>query len=151
MTCFEIRPNHSLDSTSSALFYGSLVVVGGAIALFFALQGFWPVLPFAGLELGALLFCVHKVNQRARDRDWIEIDDNTVTVRRERDGSERVRQFNRAWTNVRLEPSLGRLRLAIGASNQWCTIGEFLTDAERKGLGQRLRQVLHAPAKQSND
>ncbi|MEL7536867.1 MAG: DUF2244 domain-containing protein [Pseudomonadota bacterium] len=140
MTCFELKPNNSLDADASALFYGSLVVTGGAVALVFALQGFWPILPFAGIELGALLYCVHLVNKRARDRDWIEIDDHTVTVRRERGGSEVVRRFQRAWTRVR--PANGRTGLSIGASNDWCTVGEFLTDAERDGLGRRLREVL---------
>ena len=142
MTTFELRPNSSLDARTSALFYGSLVVVGSAVALYFAALGFWPVLPFAGLELGALLYCVRLVSKRSRDRDWIEIDEHTVTVRRERPDGDDVRRFRRAWTQVQPAANRNRRGLAIGASNQWCVVGEFLTDAERKGLVQRLRQVL---------
>lgn len=126
------------------MFYGSLVLVGSTVALFFALQGFWPVLPFAGLELGALLYCVRLVNRRAADRDWIEIDSDTVTVRRQRLAGSDTRRFNRAWTTVRDSAGGNHRGLAIGASNQWCVVGEFLTDDERKGLLRRLRQILSA-------
>ena len=142
MTTFELRPNCSLDARTSTLFYGSLVLVGATVALFFAAQGFWPVLPFAGIELGALLYCVRLVGRRSRDRDWIEIDSEMVTVRRERESGDDVRRFSRAWTRVRPAGGPHRRGLAIGASNHWCVVGEFLTDDERNGLDRRLRQVL---------
>lgn len=154
MVSFELKPNNSLDAQSATYFYGSLVLTGMAIATLFAAQGFWPVLPFAGLELGALIYCVNRVMRRAADRDWIEIDNTTVTVRRERAGAAEVSRFNRAWTEVRLQAdsarSTGR-KLSIGASNRWCVVGEFLTDSERHGLKTRLTQILSVPADANND
>jgi hypothetical protein len=42
-------------------------------------------------------------------------------------------------------------RLEIGAHGCWCAVGEFLTDAERQGLGDRLKRVLAEPAAAPED
>jgi hypothetical protein len=42
-------------------------------------------------------------------------------------------------------------RLEIGAHGRWCAVGEFLTDAERKGLGARLSRVLAEPSRSGTD
>ena len=50
----EICPNCSLSVRSAVLFFGSLCFVSFAVAGMLAVQGFWPILPFAGLEMLAL-------------------------------------------------------------------------------------------------
>ena len=50
----EISPHCSLTTRGAWLFFGSVCVTSFSLAGFVALQGFWPVLPFAGLEMALL-------------------------------------------------------------------------------------------------
>ena len=50
----ELRPNCSLSPRGARLFVLSLAATTFGIAGFFAWQGYWPVLPFAGFEIGLL-------------------------------------------------------------------------------------------------
>ena len=52
---FVIGPNASLSRRGAMWFMGSVGVVTLGSATGFALKGFWPVLPFAGLELVAVV------------------------------------------------------------------------------------------------
>ena len=47
----EICPNCSLSVRQAVMFFGSLCFISFAVAGMLAMQGFWPVLPFAGLEM----------------------------------------------------------------------------------------------------
>lgn len=142
---FELKPNCSIACETAFWFYGSLVVVSLSVALGFALVGFWPVLPFAGLELLILLACVHRQLLRAGFRDWIEIDADTVRIRKLRGEDESETAFQRGWATVELTGSGQTHRpreLAIRSSKRRCLVGEFLTDTERLGLNRRLREIL---------
>jgi len=146
---FELKPNCSLDSRSATLFFVSILAVSMTVAGGFAAMGYWPVLPLAGLELSGLGAALWLSMKRGRDRDLIDVGPDEVVVSRLRGRDRRDQRFLRAWTRVRY--AAGRTagtpgRLEIGAHGRWCTVGEFLTDAERKGLGDRLNSVLTAPA-----
>jgi len=47
----EICPHCSLSVRGACLFFGSLCFVSFTVAAVMASRGFWPVLPFAGLEM----------------------------------------------------------------------------------------------------
>ena len=47
----EICPNCSLSVRQAVMFFGSLCFISFAVAGMLAIQGFWPILPFAGLEM----------------------------------------------------------------------------------------------------
>jgi len=142
---FELKPNCSLNSRTATLFFVSILAVSMTIAGGFAAMGYWPVLPVAGLELSALGAALWLSMKRGRDRDLIDVGPDEVVVSHLRGRERRDQRFLRAWTRVRY--AAGRTagapgRLEIGAHGHWCAVGEFLTDAERKGLGARLSRVL---------
>lgn len=146
---FELKPNCSLDSRTAAFFYFSIVTVSLMVAGGFAAMGFWPILPLAGLELLALGVALRLSMRRGRDRDVVDVGPEEVVVSRLRGRDRYDHRFRRAWTRIRFaagQTASCPSRLLIGAHGQWCAIGEFLTDAERKGLGARLRSVLGEPA-----
>lgn len=148
---FELKPNCSLDARTATLFFVSILVVSLTIATGFAAMGFWPILPLAGLELAALGAALGASLKRGRDRDLIDVGPEEVRVRRLRGRDRDERRFLRAWTRIRyaVGPTAAAPgRLEIGAHGEWYAVGEFLTDAERRGLGDRLKRLLAEPAPQ---
>ncbi len=146
---FELKPNCSLDSRTAALFFVSILAVSMTVAGSFAAMGYWPVLPMAGLELSGLGAALWLSMKRGCDRDLIDVGPDEVVVSRLRGRQRQDQRFLRAWTRVRYAG--GRRtgapgRLEIGAHGCWCAVGEFLTDAERRGLGDRLKSILAEPA-----
>ena len=51
LSTFVVSPNYSMSWRENKIFIASLTVVSFSIAGGFALQGFWLILPFAGLEI----------------------------------------------------------------------------------------------------
>ena len=76
----EICPNCSLSVRQATLFFGSLCFVSFAVAGMLAVQGFWPVLPFAGLEMIVLGWALKTSLQRRFHRQTITVSDDDVRV-----------------------------------------------------------------------
>jgi uncharacterized membrane protein len=155
---FELRPNSSLTPRAAAFFYGSLVTVLLGVALGSAALGFWPVLPFAGLEIAVLCWAVSWVRRRAEAREYIRVDDASVLVekcvRNWQGATSRIEYaFQRPWTKLELRP--GRpanwpSRLLFCSQGRSVEIGVFLTDGERRGLKDRLAELLADDAQRLN-
>lgn len=142
---FVLRPNRSASWVEIKRFFALIATVSLAIAVFFSVQGFWPVLPFAGAELAFLWFCLSYSASRGRDTEVIDIDEHSVAVERGRNGPQRRWNFDRAWTQIRLEPAPARLhpcRLLLGSHGRSVRLGEFLTEDELVGLARELKSTL---------
>lgn len=77
---FELAPHRSLTPRGAAVF---MATVGGTtfgVATFFAMHGFWPVLPFAGLEIGLLAWALRASILSGAQRKVISISEETVTI-----------------------------------------------------------------------
>ncbi len=158
MHSFELRPNSSLTPRAAAFFYGSLAAVLLGIAIGCAALGFWPVLPFAGLELAVLYWSVKWVLRRAEAREYIRVDEASVLVEkciRDRQGAtSRIEYtFQRPWTKLELRagrPANWPSRLLFCSRGRSVEIGVFLTDGERQGLKDRLAVLLADDAQRLN-
>jgi uncharacterized membrane protein len=143
----ELRPNCALTVATAALFFGSLCVVSFTIAGLFALQGFWPVFPFAGLEMLVLGWALW-ISLRARFvRQCIGISQHEVVIELRTRTTEERFVFPRHWAKVTLRASYTALhpsRLLIESHGRACEIGGFLTEEERRALAARLKQVIGA-------
>jgi len=144
---FELSPNCSLSPRSATLFYASVVAVCLPVAVACAAAGFWPVLPFAGLELAGLAVALRLSLRRGQVRETIRIDEREVTVGRASGREHSEHRFARPWTRVQLRkanvaswPS----RLLVGAMGRSVEVGAFLTEGERRRLGRRLAEVIPA-------
>jgi uncharacterized membrane protein len=141
----EICPNCSLSVRGAVMFFGSLCAVSFGVAGMFALQGFWPVLPFAGLEMLGLGWALHLSLQRRFHRQTIIVSDADVSVEsRDRTYCSQV-VFPRHWAQVKLRRPASRLhpsRLTIESHGRQCELGSFLTEAERRGLALRLQRLV---------
>jgi uncharacterized membrane protein len=141
----ELAPNCSLTPRSARVFVGGLACVTFAVAGFFALQGLWHILPFAGLEIGLLWWAVRASLRAGQQRELILISADSVVI--ERHGAARPTRtvFARHWATVKLrDPPAAQhpSRLMIESHGRGCEVGRFLTEEERLGLAGRLRQLV---------
>jgi uncharacterized membrane protein len=145
VTTLTLYPNRSISITGLLWCFTVISVVALAAATYFALQGLWVPLPFAGLELTALGYCLYRVRVRDLRAERIQIDADAVCVeRRDRSGDARWR-FKTGWTRVRLAAGGHRWyprRLLIGQHGNEIEVGAFLNEQERKSAATELRHAL---------
>ena len=141
----EIRPNCSLTVRGARLLFASACVVPFGMGGFFALKGFWPILPFGGLEMLLLAWALKVSLERRFHSQTITVTDSDVSIESlVRNRSERV-VFPRHWAQVKLRrpaASLHPSRLTIESHGRQCELGSFLTEEERRGLALRLARVI---------
>jgi uncharacterized membrane protein len=141
----EICPNCSLSLRGARIFFGAACVVPFGVAGVLALKGFWPVLPFAGLEMLLLGWALNVSLERRFHRQTITVTESDVSVEsRDRLRVSRV-VFPRHWAQVKLRRPAARLhpsRLTIESHGRQCELGSFLTEEERRGLALRLQRVI---------
>ena len=113
--------------------------------MIFVFMGFWPVLPFWALEMGALGLALYANMQRRLYTQTLTITESQISlVTRSRRGAQK-QEFARHWAKVRLRSSRTRLyptRLTIESSGRAFEVGSFLTDEERSVLAERLRNLV---------
>jgi uncharacterized membrane protein len=141
----EICPNCSLTVRGARAFFGLACIAPCGIAGVLALKGFWPILPFAGLEMALLAWALNAGLQRRFHSQTITVTDADICI----DTRGRVRRehvvFPRHWAQVKLRRPAARLhpsRLTIESHGRRCELGSFLTEEERRGLALRLQRVV---------
>lgn len=148
MHLFELSPNCSLTTGTATLFYLSTLIVSLSVAGAFAAAGFWPVLPFAGMELLGLGLALRLSLQRGRTRESIRIDERNVIVNRSSGRGTVEYRFARPWTRVQLRTAAvpnWPSRLLVGSMGRTVEVGAFLTESERRRLRQRLVELIPSP------
>lgn len=140
-----IAPNCSLSVRGAVVFFGGMCTVSFTIAGFMAVLGFWPVFPFAGLEMAGLAWALKASLERRRQHQTITVSERDVLVE-SRTGSSCVKVvFPRHWAQVKLRRPASRLypsRLVIESHGRQCEVGDFLTEDERRGLAVRLNRLI---------
>jgi uncharacterized membrane protein len=141
----EICPNCSLSVRGARTFFGLACIAPCGIAGVLALKGFWPVLPFAGLEMALLAWALRAGLQRRFHSQTITVTEADVRIdTRGRTHSEQV-VFPRHWAQVKLRRPAAQQhpsRLTIESHGRRCELGSFLTEEERRGLALRLQRVV---------
>jgi uncharacterized membrane protein len=141
----QLRPRCSLTPATARMF---ITLVGGttvAVATFFTLRGFWPVLPFAGLEVGLLAWATSMSMRNRRRLETIYIEADRITIRHIGLKGEAVSVFPRHWARVTLHApptALHPSRLLLESHGRAREVGRFLTEDERRALAVRLKQLV---------
>jgi uncharacterized membrane protein len=140
-----IRPNQSLSWRSAVRIYTAISLCVLGIGVFFALHGFWPVLPFAGLEVIVLGTSFYLCLHRSQVREVVTINADVLTVERGRKQREQYWECPRAWARINMErapiawyPS----RLLVAFKGQRVEIGRFLNETERHSLAMELQGMI---------
>lgn len=143
-----IQPNASLTLQWAIAFMVFMCVVSFGIAGALAWLGFWMILPFSGLEMAALAAGLWWSMRDNVYREVVSVDFDRVRVETGRYAPEATWEFQRAWTQVRLDrgPQMNsHPRLWIGSHGRGCILGGCLTDEEREAVARRLRQWMREP------
>ena len=139
---FTARRNNSLSSSGRLLVFGFILTVSLGIAAAFSLIfGAWPILPFAGIEMGVLYLAFRYVDRHAGDYERITIRGDSVAVEvREGRGVTRF-ELNRCWARLVCEGP----RLALRSHGREIEVGRHLCEEQRldmaRDLARELRRV----------
>lgn len=151
VTRFVLGPNASLSVRGAWIFMGLASLATLGCAAYCNWLGFWPVLPFAGLELGALGWALTAAMRGNRYREVLSFDESQVRIEVGMTGQgaavrfELPRAWTRAWIERDAEQRHAPTRLVLGCSGQRVEVGRCLTDEEREDLLVRFKGLLSAP------
>ena len=138
-----VRPNQSLSWRAVLWVYALVAVCLFGISTAFALKGFWPVLPFAGLELLVLGVAFYLCAARSRWREVVTVDKRLVRVDKGRRQVEEHWECPSVWAQVLLEKSpiaWYPSRLTIAYQGRGVEVGRFLCDEERTAFAAALKR-----------
>jgi uncharacterized membrane protein len=141
----DLSPNCSLTPHSALVFFGAVCLGSFGVAGILTFMGYWPVLPFAGLEMAVLAWALKASLARRHYHEVITISAAEVRI----STLDRTRKsevvFPRHWAQVKLRAPVSRLhpsRLTVESHGRWCEVGSFLTEDERRGLGEKLTRLI---------
>jgi len=140
-----LQPNHSWTWRANLYFLATLFVVSFGIALVFLLQGFWLILPFAGLEMAALTWAIYYCVRKTHRQEVLHFSRDEVIIESGVNKVEEQHRFKRFFTRVKIEAPTGRRRrqrIAIAERDHKVEVGEFLTDDEKEILIHKLRYII---------
>lgn len=141
----ELMPHRSLTPKSARIFIALVAAPTFAVALMFTAQGFWPILPFAGLEIGLLIWAVRASLRSGQERETITVSLDSVIIRHWDRRGVQSSVFPRHWSRVTLHAPPAALhpsRLMLESRGFACEVGRFLTEDERRSLAVRLQQLV---------
>lgn len=153
-----LAPHRSLSRRGVRWFLASIALPLCGVAALFTSMGYWPVLPFAGLELAVFVVALG-IHMRGRsDTQSVSISEERIVI----DTRHRSRYtqivFPRHWAQVKLRRAKSPWhpsRLTIESHGRACELGSFLTEDDRCALAGRLRRsigrVAESPRLQRTD
>jgi uncharacterized membrane protein len=141
-----IRPNQSLSWRDAVRIYVAISACCLGIGVLFAVYGYWPVLPFAGLEVIVLGIAFYRCLMRSQLREVVTVSGEVVSVEKGRHQPQKRWECPRAWARVVLEHApiaWYPRRLMVAFQGRRVEIGEFLNEEERGVLADELQQLIH--------
>jgi uncharacterized membrane protein len=141
-----LLPHRSLSRPGLVLYFVAQSIATLGFALLAAWRGIVLAPLFAVLALAVLGYCLRRVWRASGQGEIITLAPEQIEVRRT-PANEAVAQFHPYWVKLRLEP--GRWsgwpsRLLVCSHGREVEIGRFLNDDERRGLAQRLTDLLRS-------
>jgi uncharacterized membrane protein len=142
-----VGPNASLSDVQALGFFAGLGLICLGIGAVFASLGFWPVLPFAGLEWVAVGAALFVVTRRNRYREVMQFEGGRFRVEFGvvGEGVRASHEWPRSRTRTWLErDGRGDVHLVLACGAEQVRVGECLTEAERVSLMRRLKELILA-------
>jgi uncharacterized membrane protein len=137
-----VERNCSLRGEQRWRAFWLIVFVSAIIATAFAMVGAWLILPFAGLEVGALFLAFRLLDRRAGDYERLTIDGDRLIVERQREGRLSRLEGNRLWAQVVVRRQSQGVRLAFRYHGREIEFGAYLSDEARSDAARCLQERL---------
>jgi len=141
-----IRPNQSLSWRGAVRIYAVISLCCLGIGVLFAVYGYWPVLPFAGLEVVILGIAFYRCLLHGQLREVVTVSGEVVSVVKGRRLPQERWECPRAWARILLEHApiaWYPRRLMVAFQGRRVEVGQFLNEEERGVLADELQQVIH--------
>ena len=139
-----LTPHRSLSKRGFAALMAAWLAVNGALAVYFLMEGAWPVVGFFGLDV-LVLYLAFRMNYRSgRLVERVRLTDEQLTVVRiSPAGEAHAWSFQPYWLRVSMDdPPKPESRLTLNSHGRDVAIGGFLTPEERLDLARALRSAL---------
>jgi uncharacterized membrane protein len=140
--CQTTTRNVSLSRAGRRLFLGLIFLNTGVLAIAWAIAGAWPILPFAGLELGLLAYAFHYVGKFDGDFERLTIDGSLLSLETCERGVISRLSFNRPWVRLVCVEQGNRCRLSLQYQVQEFRLGKLMNDEQRSAWGRELRKQI---------
>jgi uncharacterized membrane protein len=139
-----LYPNMSASWRTNMLFFYAVGGVALVTAVFFAFQGAWLILPFAGLELLALVSVIYYWYRHHQRMEVLSFSDDAIVIQKGCREPEKEWVYEKFWSKamVRRAHQWYPLQVAIRHRGEEVEIGRFLTDDEKQVLINQLRRVM---------
>jgi len=136
-----LKRNCSISPKGMILVFAVLSLVTLGIATGFALAGAWLVLPFAGLEVAALVTAFVLTAQHAADYERVEVVPGRLRVEVLEGRTLRRHELKRGALRVRHAPERARILVSGSGANE-IEIGRYLDAQARAALAGELKKTL---------
>ncbi len=140
-----LSPNCSISWRELVMFYILTCVVALAIGLFFTFQGFWLVLPFSGLEMLALGFCLYLTSRKVYRQEVITLERERTLIEKGVQQVDQSWEFETPWLRLidhKTGPRDRHRKLAIGSHGNYVEVGNFLDNPEKDALAFQLKDCI---------
>ncbi len=134
-----LAPNRSLSRQARRLLIVAFAIANAVPAIFFFLQGAFPVSGFMGLDVLALIWALHANERSGKARERVQVSPASIQVtRRAPNEKESHYATNPIWARVQEDARAVRIR--AGASD--VSVAGFLAPFERAAFAEALKAAL---------
>jgi uncharacterized membrane protein len=138
-----LTPHRSLTARALLLVLAAFSAMNVVIAIFWALNGAWPVLGFLVIDVALLTWAFSMNNRAARMFERVRVEEDRVCVTRQPvRGPAAHWVVAAAWARVESHPRAVR----IAAGDRAVHVGAFLSPPERDDFADALRRALQGGA-----
>jgi uncharacterized membrane protein len=141
-----LRPNRSWSWQANLYLLGSLALASSVIPILLAMRGYWLVLPFSVVELGAVAAALYVCVRRTHRQEVIHLSPTDVVLEAGHRRCEQRHRFDRFSTRILVEPPRrpwDRSRVAVRCRQHEHEVGSFLTQDERHELVRDMREMIY--------
>lgn len=142
-----VRANKSMSWRANVLLAASLGALSAVFGGIVAIEGFWLVLPFAGLEFLVVFFCLSRAYKRLGYTEVISKIGDTIVVESGYDEPVVSSELPSQWTRVEFDDPASAFdvgRLHLQCSGKSLEIGQALNKEEKQVLYKELLYCLRA-------
>jgi len=145
ITTLVVSPNLSMSWRANLLLVAAIAFVCLGTGLVWAYFGLWLVLPFAGLEVLFVTWCLYLTVRKLTVQEVITVGQEEIKLEWGRDGPQRSVTLPRYWSKLHYECKESPFEvgsLTVGAHGKHYLLGQSLGRDEKRELYNELHSLI---------